>query len=114
MHSSATEIKGCRARSAVVTADALTVELEDGRSVSVPIAWYPRLLHGTAEERSCLEISGAGIHWPDLDEDIHVEALLKGYLSGESQASLNAWLNARGVSQVCKPKIFKTKGDEGD
>jgi len=60
-----------------VTDDTLSVDLEAGRSVSVPISWYPRLTHGTAAERANCQFSGAGcgIHWPDLDEDIGVEVL---------------------------------------
>jgi hypothetical protein len=81
----------------VVTDDTLTVDLEDGRTISVPIGWYPRLAHGTLEERSNLQISGAGhgIHWPDLDEDIGVEGLLLGKKSAESQASFKRWLEQR-------------------
>ena len=72
-----------------VTEDTLSVDLEDGRTISVPIGWYPRLAHGTPAERLHLQISGAGygIHWPDLDEDIGVEGLLFGKKSTESPAS---------------------------
>jgi Protein of unknown function (DUF2442) len=60
--------------------DSLTVQLDDGRSLSVPLAWYPRLLDGTEAERENFELigEGEGIHWPDLDEDISVEGLLAG------------------------------------
>lgn len=77
--------------------DALTVELSDGRVLSVPIAWYPRLSHGTATERINWRRSGAGhgIHWPELDEDISVENLLAGKHSGESQTSFKKWLETR-------------------
>ncbi|MFZ1395495.1 MAG: DUF2442 domain-containing protein [Candidatus Promineifilaceae bacterium] len=77
--------------------DTLTVELADGRSLSVPIAWYPRLLHGSQQEREKWELIGAGegIHWPDLDEDISVEGLILGRPSGESQRSLQRWLDSR-------------------
>jgi hypothetical protein len=63
-----------------IDADLLTVDLFDGRTVSVPIAWYPRLLHGSPEQRQNWEIIGAGfgIHWPDLDEDISVHGMLAG------------------------------------
>src|SRR5436190_21041894 len=73
-----------------VSNDTLTVELSDGRSISAPLAWYPRLLHGTVEERSRWRLigQGRGIHWPDLDEDISVENLLVGRPSAESQQSL--------------------------
>jgi hypothetical protein len=80
-----------------VTDDTLSVDLEDGRSVAVPIGWYPRLAHGTNRERTNFRISGAGfgIHWPDLDEDIGVEGLLLGKKSTESRASLENWLRQR-------------------
>jgi hypothetical protein len=80
-----------------VTDDALTVELSDGRAISVPLAWYPRLQHGTPEERGNWRLigKGQGVHWEDLDEDISVEGLLAGRQSGESQASLKRWLKGR-------------------
>ncbi|HSU12917.1 MAG TPA: DUF2442 domain-containing protein [Longimicrobium sp.] len=80
-----------------VSDDALVVELADGRSVSVPLSWYPRLANGTAEERNHWRFigQGEGIHWPDLDEDISVENLIAGKRSGESQRSLDRWLEAR-------------------
>jgi hypothetical protein len=80
-----------------VTEDTLSVDLEDGRTVSVPIGWYPRLAHGTSAERANLQISGAGygIHWPDLDEDIGVDGLLLGKKSTESPASFERWLQQR-------------------
>jgi hypothetical protein len=72
-----------------VTDDALIVDLSDGRTASVPLAWFPRLLHGTPEERNKWRLigEGEGIHWPDLDEDISVENLILGKPSGESQKS---------------------------
>lgn len=80
-----------------ITDDTLSVDVEDGRTVSVPIGWYPRLAHGTAAERANSQISGAGygIHWPDLDEDIGVEGLLLGKKSMESPASFARWLEHR-------------------
>jgi hypothetical protein len=80
-----------------VTEDTLTVELVDGRSIAVPLAWYPRLLHATAAERNDWRLiaRGEGVHWSALDEDIGVEALLAGRPSAESQASLQRWLSAR-------------------
>jgi hypothetical protein len=77
--------------------DAFTLELADGRTVAVPIAWYPRLLHGSGEERRNWTLTGGGIgvHWPDLDEDISVQHLLAGRRSGETQASLQRWLESR-------------------
>ena len=77
--------------------DSMTVSLDDGRSISVPLAWYPRLLHGTAQERTHFELigDGEGIHWPALNEDISVEGLIAGKRSAESDASLARWLDMR-------------------
>ena len=63
-----------------ITDDVLTVDLIDGRTISVPLAWYPRLLHGTREQRNNWRIAGGGfgIHWPDLDEDLSTQGLLRG------------------------------------
>jgi hypothetical protein len=73
------------------------VDLADGRSIRVPISWYPRLAAATEKERNNWRFigRGEGIHWPDLDEDISVENLLKGAHSGESERSFNVWLAAR-------------------
>lgn len=80
-----------------VTDALLTVELHDGRILSVPLVWYPRLAHATSEERNHWRFigRGEGIHWPDLDEDISVANLLAGKPSGESQNSLRTWLRVR-------------------
>ena len=80
-----------------VTEDSLVVDLTDGRTVSVPIAWYPRLMHGTIEERAHCRLigNGEGIHWPELDEDISVENILLGRPSGEGQQSFKKWLERR-------------------
>ena len=97
MNSLATETQEARAQSAVVSDDALTVDLVDGRTIIVPLVWYPRLWHGTPEERNNLELFGEGayIHWPDLDEDLTAAGLLAGRRSGESPQSLKEWLEAR-------------------
>ena len=81
-----------------VTDDELTVQLEDGRTLTVPLVWYPRLLHGSKRERARWRFigRGIGIHWPALDEDISVEGLLAGRRSGESQKSLKRWFEGRG------------------
>lgn len=77
----------------------LTVTLEDGRILSVPTDWYPRLSHGTQAERETWEIAGAGYgtYWPDLDEDISVEGLLLGRQSGEGPKSFARWLAERPI-----------------
>ena len=80
-----------------VTEDTLTAELSDGRTISVPLAWYPRLVYATQEERDNWTLlgSGEGIRWPDLDEDLSVEGLIAGRPSGESQRSFKRWLEAK-------------------
>lgn len=83
-----------------ITDDELIVELVDGRTVSAPIVWFPRLAYGTPEERGNFNISRDGIHWPDLDEDISVTTLLLGRGLGESPQSLQRWLDQR---QQAKP-----------
>lgn len=85
------------ARALRIGEDSLTVDLVDGRSIAVPLAWYPRLVHANDAERSHWRLigRGEGIHWPDLDEDISVENLLSGARSGEGQRSLNQWLTSR-------------------
>ena len=91
------ETTEARAQRLTVTVDALVVDLLDGRTISVPLAWYPRLSHGSDTERADWRFigEGEGIHWPGLDEDISVEGLLAGRRSGESQASLSRWLANR-------------------
>jgi hypothetical protein len=92
-----TELREVTAENVVVTKDTLKVELADGRTIEAPLAWYPRLLHGTTKERSKWRLigGGEGIHWPDLDEDISVENVLLGHPSGESQRSFKKWLEGR-------------------
>ena len=86
-----------QAQSVSLTDEVLAVELVDGRALTVPLAWYPRLAHGTVAERSNWRMigRGEGIHWPDLDEDISVEGLLAGRRSGETPDSLRRWLESR-------------------
>ncbi len=85
-----------------ITDDTLAVDLEDGRTIALPIGWYPRLAYGIPEERANFEISGAGygIHWPDLDEDIGIEGLLLGRKSSESPASFERWLQQRKAGRL--------------
>jgi hypothetical protein len=95
-----TDVVSARAQTVVVTDEALSVDLADGRTITVPLAWYPRLQHGTPSERSNWRLigDGEGVHWPDLDEDISVEGLLFGRPSNESQASFERWLRGRGAA----------------
>jgi hypothetical protein len=97
MSSSHIEPAQARAQSVTITDEAIVVDLFDGRTISAPLAWYPRLFHGTAAERNNWRPigQGEGIHWPDLDEDIEVDALVAGLASGESQRSLQRWLESR-------------------
>jgi Protein of unknown function (DUF2442) len=84
-----------RATAARVTEDSLVVDLEDGRRISTPLAWYPRILHGTRQERTRFEITAFGIHWPDLDEDLSIAGMLAGRMSQEGPQSLARWLKGR-------------------
>lgn len=92
-----TEMKTAKAQKVTITEDSIIVDLIDGRTISAPIAWYPRLLHGRPEERNNLRLigRGEGIHWPDLDEDVSIQNLLAGKPSGESQRSFQRWLKER-------------------
>ena len=94
---SQTEIAIPNAMSVQVSDDALAVELQDGRTLTAPLGWFPRLAHATPEERQRWQLigSGIGIHWVDIDEDISVEGLLLGKRSGESQRSFDRWLAER-------------------
>jgi hypothetical protein len=85
------------ARNVTITADQLVVELADGRCLSVPLAWYPRLLHGSESQRQDYRVLGQGyaIEWPQLDEHIGIEGLLAGRRSGESVESFQRWLASR-------------------
>jgi Protein of unknown function (DUF2442) len=97
MNTSDTQIKESFAESLRIDDNALTVALSDGRTIAVPLTWYPRLLHGNAAERANWQLvgNGEGIHWPELDEDISVAGLLAGHTSTENSASLSRWLERR-------------------
>lgn len=96
-----TEVGHALAQAVAVRRDALVVDLTDGRTITAPLAWFPRLKHGTTAERTNWRLigGGQGIHWPDLDEDISVESLLAGRPSGETQESLRRWLKQRPVGR---------------
>ncbi len=97
MSTFAIEIAVPNADDVTVTEDTLSVDLSDGRTISVPLTWFPRLVHSTPEERNNWRLigKGHGIHWEDIDEDISVEGLLAGKPSGESQTSFKKWLKGR-------------------
>jgi len=97
MSISAVEIAVPTAENVTVTDDTLSVDLSDGRTISVPLVWFPRLVHATPEERDNWRLigTGHGIHWEDIDEDISVEGLMAGKPSGETQASFKKWLERR-------------------
>lgn len=96
------ETQEARAQRVSVSEDSLIVDLVDGRTIIAPLAWYPRLWHGTGEERGHFEIIGDGtlIHWPDLDEDLSVAGILAGRRSGESPQSLKKWLAHRAAPSI--------------
>lgn len=97
MSTSTIEVPLPRLGEITVSDDSLAAALSDGRTISVPLDWYPRLEHATPQERANWRLiaDGEGVHWPDLDEDISVEGLLAGRPSGEGRRSLNRWLEAR-------------------
>ncbi len=93
MHSPDVKTREALAVAVEVTDDALIVHLDDGRTITTPLAWYPRLVFATPEERNNCEIlgRGTGIHWPDLDEDLSVAGMLAGRPSQEGARSLKRW-----------------------
>ena len=96
MATSTAELIAPTAAKVTATEDAIIADLVDGRVISAPLAWYPRLVHATPQERNNVELYGDGnIHWPDLDEDITVSELLAGRRSLESEASFARWLAAK-------------------
>jgi hypothetical protein len=109
MRTSTVEMEIPGAEDVTVTDDTLTVDLADGRSISVPLAWYPRLTHATPRERSNWRLvgKGQGIHWQDLDEDMSVERLLAGRPSGESQSSFKKWLERRAAGGLQKAEAVQ-------
>jgi hypothetical protein len=93
----AVEMEVPYAQNARVTENTLSVDLSDGRTISVPLEWFPRLVYATPKERSNWRLIGRGdgIHWLDIDEDVSVEGLLAGRASGENRTSLKKWLDKR-------------------
>ncbi|MBI1338396.1 MAG: DUF2442 domain-containing protein [Phycisphaera sp.] len=87
-----------------MTEDELSVDLVDGRTITVPLVWFPRLVHGTKQERDHWEFNGRGIgiHWPELDEDISVVGLLAGRPSCEGPKTFKKWLDARADRKTSK------------
>ncbi|MBI5632124.1 MAG: DUF2442 domain-containing protein [Nitrospirae bacterium] len=101
MTTSVIEISEPTAESVKVSENTLSVDLSDGRTISVPLEWFPRLLHATRVERNNLRLIGRGhgIHWEDIDEDINIEGLILGRPSGESQESFRNWLAQRKIGK---------------
>ena len=101
MNTLAIEVAIPTVESVTVTNDTLTVELSDGRRLSVPLTWFPRLVHATGTERRAWRFigRGRGIHWDKLNEDISIDGLLAGKPSGESQDSFKKWLTSRQCSR---------------
>ena len=112
MYVSMTEVNVPEAMAVSATEDTLTVDLSDGRIISIPLAWYPRLVDATPQELGKWELigGGQGVHWPNLDEDISVEGLLAGRKSGESRNSIKQWLATRRASRG--PTLYEL-GDSG-
>ncbi|OGA13189.1 MAG: hypothetical protein A3D95_05100 [Betaproteobacteria bacterium RIFCSPHIGHO2_12_FULL_69_13] len=108
---SAIEIEMPLAQSVRITEDTLRVELSDGRAISAPLAWYPRLLHATPAERNGWRLiaRGRGIHWESIDEDISVEGLLAGRPSGESQSSFKKWLISRSSRPARSNRVHRKR-----
>ena len=106
MSSLGVEVREARARTVRVTDDSLAVDLVDGRTIIVPLAWFPRLRHGLPDERDHWELSddGAYVHWPKLDEDLSIVSLLLGWRSGESAKSLKKWSASRRKRGKSSPK----------
>src|SRR6266536_5803972 len=102
MSTAVIQLREARAHRVMVAEDSLSVDLTDGCTITVPLAWYPRLLSGTSRERRNWRLigDGEGIHWPDLDEDISVQSLLTGRRSGESQESLRNWRQTRETTRT--------------
>ena len=97
MSTSTPDVRVAEVLDVAVSEETLRVELSDGRTLSVPTGWYPRIAYATAEERGNWTIidGGRGIHWPELDEDLSLQGLLAGRSSGEGQLSLKRWLETR-------------------
>jgi Protein of unknown function (DUF2442) len=111
MSSSTVESREALAAKVEVSEDTLSVDLADGRTIAVPLAWIPRLTHASPQERASWRLlgGGRGIHWPLLDEDISVSNLLAGKPSTESQSSFKKWLAARTKPSRTRRKRFETK-----
>lgn len=110
MNTLTTDFQVAKTQHVVVTDDSLIVDLTDGRTISAPLGWYPRLLHGTPEARNRWRLigGGEGIHWPDLDEDISAENLLAGKPSSESQLSFKRWLEEYATRNK-QPEAYETQ-----
>ncbi len=116
MTTSAVEMEAPFAENVAVSVDTLCVDLSDGRSISVPLSWYPRPMHATPAERKRWRLigRGLGVHWTDLDEDISVAGLLAGKPSGESHASLGNWLAKRPSRLTTRSTRTRTKAVRAD
>jgi hypothetical protein len=113
MSSSTVEAREALAVHVEVSDDTLTVELSDGRTIAAPLAWYPRLAHGTIDERRSWRLigGGRGVHWPAIDEDISVANLLGGQPSAESQTSFKKWLAGRSPPTRGRKRSATEAGD---
>jgi hypothetical protein len=112
---SETELSVSTIERVTVTGDALTADLSDGRTIVALLAWFPRLMHATRRERANWRLIGRGhgIHWPELDEDVSVEGLLVGKPFGESQTSLQKWLEGRNTRPTRRSTRHRTGHEAG-
>ena len=108
MNTSGPEIREALIQNIRVSDEALVADLADGRTITAPLAWFPRLAHGTPDERSHWRVigGGEGIHWPDLDEDLSVESLLAGRRSRDTQESLRGWFERRRSLPMLPPEVI--------
>ena len=112
MSISALEITVPKAERVKISAGTLCVDLDDGRTISAPLAWFPRLYHATKAEAASWRLigKGQGVRWEDIDEDISVEGLLAGRPSGESQSSFQKWLDTRSTRPPRRPSRHAKQG----
>ncbi len=102
MTSLETDIQIPAVTNVLIDEDSITVDLSDGRTITVPLSWYPRLLHTEVNERKNWRLigNGEGIHWPDVDEDISVRGIIAGKPSLESNTSFKKWLEERKKNKI--------------
>ncbi|MYC21125.1 MAG: DUF2442 domain-containing protein [Caldilineaceae bacterium SB0662_bin_25] len=108
----AIETEAPRVTGVEISSGRVTAHLIDGRMISAPLIWYPRLAHATPDERNGWELRGGGqrVHWPDLDEEISIEGMLAGQPVGENRRLFSDWLEA--IKAVKGMEIFEERQAE--